>query len=99
MIEEYYTGTPISQLCSSAPSAPSVALQTPTIQKNSVIVLRVSRNDYDLDDMNTLRDYYQKLFPNNTVAVMFDDIEMHIVNDNSWHKRPCAEVSDGYSYN
>lgn len=99
MIEEYYTGTPISQLCNSSPSTPAVALQTPTIQKNSVIVLRVSRNDYDLDDMNTLRDYYQKLFPNNTVAVMFDDIEMQIVNDNSWRKRPCAEVSDVYSYN
>lgn len=63
--------------------ATSMQLAIPTVQQNSVIILRVSRNDYDLDAMNILRDYYSKIFPNNIVAIMFDDIEMEIVHDNS----------------
>lgn len=96
MIEYFHPeGTP----CKEAPAAHSMQLAIPTIQRNSVIVLRVSRNDYDLDEMNALRDYYSKIFPNNTVAVMFDDIEMEIVHDNSWRKRPCAEEKyDTFNY-
>lgn len=96
MIEQFH---PEGLLCREAPAAAPTQLAIPTIQRNSVIVLRVSRNDYDLDEMNVLRDYYSKIFPNNTVAVMFDDIEMEIVNDNSWRKRPCAEEKyDTYNY-
>ena len=97
MIEQFYPET-LPQTV--APTASAISVSIPTIQRNSVIVLRVSRNDYDLDDMNILRDYYSKIFPNNTVAVMFDDIEMEIVHDNSLRKRPCAEEKyDPYNYN
>ena len=97
MIEYLY---PEGAVCKEAPAAISAQFSIPTVQRNSVIVLRVSRNDYDLDEMNALRDYYSKIFPNNTVAVMFDDIEMEIVHDNSYHKRPCAEESyNAYNYN
>ena len=97
MIECYH---PEGLSCKEAPVAHPMQLISPTIQRNSVIVLRVSRNKYDLDEMNTLRDYYSKIFPINTVAVMFDDIEIEIVNDNSWRKRPCAEEKyDTYNYN
>lgn len=96
MIEYFY---PEGLSCKDAPTAHSIQLAIPTIQRNSVIVLHVSRNNYDLDEMNVLRDYYSKLFPNNTVAVTFDDIEMEIVHDNSWHKRPCAEEKyDTFDY-
>lgn len=97
MIEYLY---PEGAVYREAPAAAPMQLTIPTIQRNSVIVLRVDRNNYDLDEMNFLRDYYSKFFPNNPVAVIFDDIEMEIVNDNSYHKRPCAEeVYDTYNYN
>jgi hypothetical protein len=71
-----------------------------TVQRNSVIVLRVSFNDYDLDDMNRLQEYYSKVFPNNTVCVMFDNIDIEVINDQSYRKaRPCADIPyDSYNY-
>lgn len=89
MIDHY---DPISPCTESGASRPSITPSALTIERNSVVVLRCSKNDYDLDDMNVLRDYYRKVFPNNTVCVMFDDIEIEIVHDKSWKKaRPCAE--------
>lgn len=71
-----------------------------TVQRNSVIILRVSFNDYDLDDMNRLQEYYSKVFPNNTVCVMFDNIDIEVINDQSCRKaRPCADIPyDSYNY-
>lgn len=64
------------------------------IQKNSVILLRVSFNDYDVNEMNVLQEYYQKIFPNNKVVVMFDNIEIDVIHDKSYKKeRPCADIS------
>lgn len=88
MIEYLYPGEPQHR---EEPIVTPMQLAIPTVQRNSVIVLRVPHNYYDLDEMNILRDYYSKIFPNNTVAVMFDDIEIEIVHDNSSRKRPCAE--------
>ena len=97
MIEYLY---PEGAVCKDVSAAIPTQFSIPTIQGNSVIILRISRNGYNLDDMNVLRDYYSKIFPNNTIAVMFDDIEMKIVHDNSYHKRPCAEESyNDYNYN
>ena len=100
MIEQYCTGQVINTPSSSMP----VAVEQPqafTINRNSVIILRCSKDEYNLDDMNMLRDYYAKVFPNNSVCVMFDDIEIEIVHDKSWRpSRPCAEESyDTYNYN
>lgn len=97
MIEQFHSE---ELLCRDVSAAVPTQLIIPTIQRNSVIILRVPRYDYDLDEMNMLRDYYSKVFPNNTVAVMFDDIEMEIVHDDSQRRRPCAEEKyDTYNYN
>lgn len=100
MIEQYYTGQVVNTSSSCAPAAIEQP-QALTVKPNSVIVLRCSKDEYNLEDMNTLRDYYAKVFPNNKVCVMFDDIEIEIVHDKSWHtSRPCAEESyDLYNYN
>ena len=89
MIGYYDPANPCVEMAPAAPSMPPAPL---TLGRNSVIVLRCARDDYDLDDLNILRDYYQKVFPNNTVCVMYDNIEIEIVHDKSWKKgRPCAE--------
>lgn len=93
MIDQYCTGQVVNTSSSGAP----ITIERPqslTVQPNSVIVLRCSRDDYDLNDMNTLRDYFAKVFPNNRVCVMFDDIEIEIMHDKTWRQsRPCAEES------
>ena len=82
-----------------ATTAPSHT-NTLTVQKNSVIILRVAFNDYDLNEMNLLQEYYSKVFPNNKVCVMFDNIDIEVVNDQSYRKaRPCADIPyDPYNY-
>ena len=84
-----------------APEPSSVRSDILTLQRDSVIVLRCSFDHYDLDEMNTLRDYYQQIFPNNRVCVMFDNIDIEVIHDKSLKKaRPCAEVPyDFNSYN
>ena len=72
------------------------AAQSLTIKPNSVVVIKVSQK-YDVSDLDTLRDYFRAIFPNNTICVIWNDIEIEIVHDESWKKsRPCAEVNDGY---
>ena len=105
----YYTGTPprtIETPVQIFPHVePSVEVLSPLlkVEPNSVIIIRASRVNYNLDDLNTLRDYFKNYFPNNKVCVIWDDIDIQIMNDNSWHMRPCAEVpyDDQYtsSYN
>lgn len=89
MIEQFHPeGSPYVDICNHASQEPL------TIQKNSVILLRVSFNDYDVEEMNTLQEYYQKTFPNNKVVVMFDNIKIDVIHDKSYRKvRPCADIS------
>lgn len=104
MIDYYYTGTPTPSL-SGQTSAPRVLpyepasveyISTPLeIKPNSIIILRCS-HDYSLDEMNALRDYYKQVFPNNQICVMYEDIDINIVNDNSYRGRPCAEHTGDY---
>ena len=100
MIEQYYTGQTVNASSSGAPATIEQP-QALTVKSNSVIILRCSKDEYNLDDMHTLRDYYSKVFPNNRVCVMFDDIEIEIVHDKALrHSRPCAEEGyDLYNYN
>jgi hypothetical protein len=87
--------------------SPSCCLETLTspqlltVRPNSVIVIRCPKDEYSLDEMNILRDYYSKVFPNNKICVMFDDINIEIIHDKSWkNARPCAEENyDPYNYN
>lgn len=93
----------IEQYTSHATGAPDemkycVIPSDKTVKRNSVIVLRVAPEHYDLEDLNTLQKYYQERFPNNQVCVMWNDIEIEIVHDHTFKKeRPCAEAySDTY---
>lgn len=95
---EYYTGTPNIPTPKLEPYEPASIeyISTPLeIKPNSVIVLRCPR-DYSADHMNCLIDYYKQIFPNNKICVIHDDIDISIINDNSWTGRPCAEHTGDY---
>ena len=63
------------------------------LRRGSVLVIRASHEMYNLEDLNTLRDYYQRIFPSNPVCVMWDDIDIDIIHDQTQRKeRPCAEI-------
>lgn len=69
------------------------------LKPNSVIILKAPSDRYNVDDLNALQDYYRKLFPNHTVCVMWNDIDIEIVHDHSLRKeRPCAALPDEYYY-
>ena len=62
-----------------------------TLEKYSVLVIRCSQQ-YDLNALNTLREQVQKVFPNNTVLVTYDDIDFLTIADKSYKpERPLAE--------
>jgi hypothetical protein len=70
-----------------------------TVKQNSVIVIKVPYLEYNVEDLNALQSYYKKVFPNNTVAVMWDNIQIEVVHDQSWKQsRPCANEENLYGY-
>ena len=67
-----------------------------TLEKNSVLLLRCNK-EYCLDEMNIIQQQMQKVFPNNKVVVLFDDIVPEIIHDKSYKiERPLAEDYDEY---
>lgn len=68
------------------------------VQKNSVLLFQCSK-EYCLDEMNLIREQLQKVFPNNKVIVLYNDIIPQIIHDNSYKvERPLAEEPYGTYY-
>lgn len=67
-----------------------------TLEKHSVLLFRCSK-EYYLEDLNTIQQQMQKVFPNNKVVVLFEDIVPEVIHDKSYKiERPLAEDYDGY---
>jgi hypothetical protein len=67
-----------------------------TLEKNSVLLLRCSK-DYYLDDLNLIQTQVQKAFPNTKVIVLYNDIVPEVIYDKTYRtERPLAEDYDGY---
>ena len=78
----------------SAQTADPMQLNTLTLERNSVLVARVSRNSgYDLNELQTLKEYLVKTFPLHTVFVWWDDIEFSAITDKAY-KESMTEVAN-----
>ena len=77
----------------SAQTAEPMQLNTLTLERNSVLIARVARNSgYDLDELQTLKEYLVKIFPMHTVFVWWDDIEFSAITDKAY-KESMVEVA------
>ena len=77
-----------------APTVTPAQLSTLTLERNSVLVARVSRDSgYDLHELQTLKEYLVKTFPMHPVFVWWDDIEFSAITDKAY-KESMTEVTN-----
>lgn len=68
-----------------APAATSMQLNTLTLERNTVLIARVSKGaGYDMTELQALRDALKNTFPCHNVFVWYDDIEFMAVHDNGY---------------
>ena len=69
-----------------------------TLEKNSVLVARVEKNSgYDFGELQSLKNYLQKIFPNHSIFVWWDDIEFMAIHDKSYNAERMSMVNESTS--
>jgi len=85
---EYYTETPVKQKILKYHEAPNilpVQLNTLTLERNSVLVARLSKDGgYDFEDMKNIKRSLEEAFPNHTVLLIYDDIDFMAIEDKGY---------------
>lgn len=68
-----------------APAATPMQLNTLTLERNTVLIARVSQDTgYSMAELQALRDALKNTFPCHSVFVWYDDIEFMAVHDNGY---------------
>lgn len=68
-----------------APAAAPMQLNTLTLERNTVLIARVSKDTgYSMDELQALRNALKNTFPCHNVLVWYDDIEFMAVHDNGY---------------
>ena len=81
------------QQATEAPSVTPMRLNSVTLERNSVLVVRVSRDSgYDLTELQALKESLVKIFPLHTVFIWWDDIEFTTITDKGY-KESMTEVA------
>ena len=60
------------------------------LSPRGVLIARVPEHT-DLSTMENIRNYLKECFPNNKVAVLWDTINLSIIEDESYNERMCLE--------
>ena len=82
-----YTGTPMERprFYNDAPAATPMQLNTLTLERNTVLIARVSKDaGYSIDELHVLREALKNTFPCHSVFVWYDDIEFMAVHDKAY---------------
>lgn len=65
-----------------APAATPTQLNTLTLERNSVLIARFSKDSgYDLSELQELRKVLKETFPYHSVLVWYDDVDFMAIND------------------
>lgn len=68
-----------------APAATPTKLNALTLERNTVLVARVSKDSgYCIDDLRGLREALKCAFPNHEVFVWYDDVEFMAIHDKGY---------------
>lgn len=69
-----------------APIADHPQLNTLTLERNTVLIARISRDSgYSLGDLQTLRETLKCVFPNHEVFVWYDDVDFMTIHDKGYN--------------
>ena len=99
---EYYTGTPPLEQSKSdfynAPNLAPVQLNTLTLERNSVLIARVPRdNRYDIGLLQELRKTLKEAFPCHQIIVWYDDVDFMAIHDNGYPQERLEGVNNDTS--
>lgn len=80
------------------PDLNQMQLNTLTLERNAVLIARVSRNSgYGIDELETFRKHLKDLFPCHGVFVWYDDIDFMVINDNGYKSERLTTLNDDSS--
>ena len=86
MIESITNGCATgAEILYQAPAGTLAKLNALTLERNTVLVARVSKDsDYGIDELRTLREALKCIFPNHEVFVWYDDLEFMAIHDKGY---------------
>ena len=74
-------------------------MNTLTLERNSVLIARISRNSgYGIDELEVLRKHLKEMFPCHSVFVWYDDIDFMAINDNGYKPERLDTLNDDSSH-
>lgn len=83
----------------SAPAAAPVQLNTLTLERNSVLIARFSKDSgYDLSELHELRKTLKEMFPYHSILVWYDDVDFMIINDKGYTPPRLEGLNDESNY-
>ena len=82
-----------------APKVDSVQLNTISLERNSTLVVRVSKDSgYDLDELRVLKQDLENIFPNHPIFIWYDDIEFITIHDKGYKPERLDNLNDATNY-
>lgn len=82
-----------------APAATPTQLNTLTLERNSVLVARFSKDSgYDIDELHALRKALKEMFPCHSVLVWYDDVDFMAINDKGYTPPRLEGLNDDSNY-
>jgi hypothetical protein len=80
----------IQSMDNTARDAAPAQLNSLTLSPRGVLVARVPAHT-ELGVMEDIRNYLKECFPNNRVVVLWDSVDLSIIEDESYNERMCLE--------
>jgi hypothetical protein len=99
MIEPIARGCAIETETLREPSIASTQFNTITLERNSVLVARFSKDSgYDLDELEYLRKLLKETFPCHQVIVWYDDVDFMVINDKGYKAERLTGLNEDSNY-
>lgn len=81
------------------PSITPLNMNTITLERNSVLVARFSKDSgYDLDELHELRKMLKETFPCHQVIVWYNDVDFMVINDNGYKAERLTGLNEDSNY-
>lgn len=78
-----------------APRIDSIQLNTISLERNSTLIVRVSKDSgYGLDELQILRENLMNIFPNHSIFVWYDDIDFMAIHDKGYKPERLDNLND-----
>ena len=82
-----------------APKIDSMQLNAISLERNSALIVRVSRDSgYDVDELRMLKQNLMNIFPNHPIFIWYDDIDFMAIHDKGFKPERLENLNDTTNY-